>query len=187
MPRCSPSSARAPAHSCTQMVCAHLHGTRHRLPGVHGRLTCPDAWLPHKDAGDGQASVLALTGSGRPSCLLPPCQGGPKPWGQAGKMTLLAESDRGWLPTQRKRKFYGRKLDLKSNQAPGKRAGQRLQPSGWAVGQEARNQVGKIVPSACLPREPGLLLHCWGKDQDPRARQATRTERCIFANMSPRV
>lgn len=128
-----------------------------------------------------------LMGWGRHSCLLSPCQGGPKPWGQAGKMTFLAESDRGWLPTQRKRKFYGRKLDLKSNQAPGKRTGQRGQLSGWAGGREARSQVGEIVPSSRLRREPGLLFHCWGKDRDPRARQAMRTERHIFANMSPRA
>lgn len=37
------------------------------------------------------------------SYLLPPHQGDPKPWGQgqAGKMALLADSDRCWLPTEK--------------------------------------------------------------------------------------
>lgn len=176
-------------------TCSFSHADGTRPPAWHKAQTTRCAWAAHLSGcvaapqghrrRPGQRS--RAYGVGEVQLSAPSMPRWPKPWGQAGKMTLLAESDRDWLPTQRKRKFYGRKLDLKSNQAPGKRAGQRLQPSGWAVGLEARNQVGKIVPSSCLPREPGLLLHCWGKDQDPRARQARRTERCIFANMSPRV
>lgn len=139
VPRCSPGSHGHPlllAHrwcaptctargtGCAGARAAHLYRCAAAPQGCRSR-----AGLCSRACGVGEAQLS----------LLPPCQRGPKPWGQAGKMTLLAESDRGWLPTQRKRKFYGRKLDLKSNQAPGKRTGQRLQQSGWAVRGEARN------------------------------------------------
>ena len=121
-----------PAHA--QMGLAHLHHTKHQ------QHTCVHA-LPCKGRADGSPE-LAHWGRGRrqgvgvAACSL--CgQGGPKPWGQPGKMTLLAESDGGWPPTQRERKFYGRKLDLKSNQVPGQRASPRPQPSGQAVAGEA--------------------------------------------------
>lgn len=99
-------------------------------------------------------------GAGIAACSL--CgQGGPKPWGQPGEMTLLAESDGGWPPTQRERKFYGRKLDLKSNQVPGQRASPRPQPSGQAVAGEAswgQGCRGETVPApptpSPLPRPP---------------------------------
>lgn len=74
-------------------------------------------------------------------------------------MTLLAESDGGWPPTRRKRKFYGRKLDLKSNQAPGKRAGQRMQLSGRAVEERpGRSRAGETAPSSPLPRKLGPAI-----------------------------
>lgn len=98
-------------------------------------------------------------------------------------MTLLAESDRGWPPTQRKRKFDGRKLDLKSNQAPGRRASPRPQQSGeqWTE-RPARSQGGgdsalRSPPWGARP----FCLPVGGKDQDPRAKQAERAERDICA------
>lgn len=104
-------------------------------------------------------------------------QGGPKPWGQPGKMTLLAESDGGWPPTQRERKFYGRKLDLKSNQVPGQRASLRPQPSGQAVAGEASRGQGwrgeSALPTHPQPPSPGsqtLLSPSWGEGSRPQGR-----------------
>lgn len=77
-------------------------------------------------------------------------------------MTLLAESDGGEVPKQ-KEEVYSRKLDLKSNQAPGHRDGQRLQQPGWdgslarAVGGEASQE-----PRGGRQRPP---LPSWGSQQ----------------------
>ena len=69
---------RSPAPARTQMMLAHLHHARAQQAG---------------------RPELTRWGAGH-SGLLPPCQGGPKPWGQAGKVTLLAESDGDWPPTR---------------------------------------------------------------------------------------
>lgn len=159
----------SPTHAGTLTAHAPLHLSRHRLHrwswAAH---LCSMAAAPGLSSQAGLSSgAWGRRGAGH-SCLLPPGQGGPKPWGQAGKMTLLAESDGGCPPTERKRKFYGRKLDLKSNQAPGKRANGRLPQSGWAVDGEASQEPGSGRWSPPFPfREPGPAVSPMGDGSRP--------------------
>lgn len=134
---------------------------------------CVCVWLSTRTGPTDRPGLMYLRGKGH-SCLLPPHEGGPKPWGQSGKMTFLAESDRSRLPTQTKRKFYGRKLDLKSNQAPREKAGQGLGQSGWAEGRQASGEPRRAASAfSPLPVEPG---HCLTLGEGSRPQDQTGSQ-----------
>lgn len=111
----------------------------------------------------------------------------PNPGVSLEKWLLLAESDRRLAANpERERKFYGRKLDLKSNQVPGQRASLRPQPSAgqWWLERPARAQVEEGgLPTHPQPPSPGSRACCLppeGKDQDPRAEQAEKGPKQTF-------
>lgn len=122
-PRCTPRSSCPCA--CSHTVHTHLHSAG---SGLH---RC--AWAPHLCVHGCPTRAQRAGLSSREERAWLPAPSAPR-WpqtrGQAGKTTFLAEGDRGWLPIQRKRMFRGRKMHLKSNRAPGKRASRRLQQSG---------------------------------------------------------
>lgn len=137
----------------------------------------------------GQTDIPGLShlcGWGRRCCG----RGGPKPWGQVGQMTLLAGIEAGCLPAQRRRKFYGRKLDLKANRglrAEGQQdCSSQDGPGPWQRhregGQPGTEAQKQSLPPSSLGSSPASAVCCVTVGAGPRPRTEGRfckQDRCV--------
>lgn len=85
----------------TQMVPGHLQSHQAQNAQMYRGTICVCPWLSHQDTGQTDRQVGG--GAAIAACSLHTKMASNS--GQAGKITLLAESDGGWPPTQRRRKF----------------------------------------------------------------------------------